>query len=413
VGHPDFGRAVPCQCTLREFQEGRLARLQRYSNLGPMTRLTFDNLVFSGRNADPANQDLFNAAVAQSQTFAKEPKGWLVLHGPSGSGKTHLAAAIGNRCLADGHVVFFVVVPDLLDHLRATFAPSSEVTYDELFETVRNVPLLIMDDLGAHSATPWAQEKLYQIVNHRYNEELPTVITTSLNLEEMDERLRTRLMSPLSQVVVLERGTPALSRMGGLDLELLRRMTFENFEWKGLQLEPDQRHSLEQAFHNARSFAESPEGWLVLLGSNGCGKTHLAAAIANYRQRQGKPFFFAVVPDILDHFRSTFHPESKINYDDLFETVRTAPLLILDDLGAQSTTPWAQEKLYQIVNYRYNARLPTVITTNRSLEEIEGRLASRMGDVRLSVVIGITAPDYRVDRRPEPRPVPPATRRRR
>jgi len=77
------------------------------------------------------------------------------------------------------------------------------------------------------------------------------------------------------------------------------------------------------------------------------------------------------------------------------EKLKGVPLLILDDFGEQSATPWAQEKLYQLINYRYNARLPMVVTTCLSLEEIETRISSRMVDPKLSVVFNITAPDYR------------------
>jgi DNA replication protein DnaC len=72
-------------------------------------------------------------------------------------------------------------------------------------------------------------------------------------------------------------------------------------------------------------------------------------------------------------------------------------MLILDDFGQQSATPWAQEKLYQLINYRYNAMLPTIITTCASLEEIEVRFSSRMVDPRLSLVFNVIAPDYRGD----------------
>jgi len=74
-------------------------------------------------------------------------------------------------------------------------------------------------------------------------------------------------------------------------------------------------------------------------------------------------------------------------------------LLILDDFGEQSATPWAQEKLYQVINYRYNARLPIVITTTYSLDEIESPVSSRLADPRLSLVLNIMAPDYRTDLR--------------
>ena len=85
-----------------------------------------------------------------------------------------------------------------------------------------------------------------------------------------------------------------------------------------------------------------------------------AVAIAGQAQLQGRPVFFAFVPELLDHLRATFSPDSPIGYDELFEQIKTVPLLILDDLGAESSTAWAEEKLYQIVVHRHEARLPTV-----------------------------------------------------
>jgi len=84
----------------------------------------------------------------------------------------------------------------------------------------------------------------------------------------------------------------------------------------------------------------------VLTGTYGCGKTHLAAAIGNFRDAMGEEVIFQVVPDLLDHLRATFSPNSSISYDSLFEQVRSTRLLILDDLGTQSATPWAKEKLF-------------------------------------------------------------------
>ena len=181
-------------------------------------------------------------------------------------------------------------------------------------------------------------------------------------------------------------------------------MTFDKFDWKRVNLLPEQRQNLEQAFHLALGFAKSPDGWLVFMGVTGCGKTHLAAAIANYRYQAKQPALFTVVPEFLDHLRSTFSPESKVSFDQIFERVKTAPLLILDDFGEQSTTPWAREKLYQVINYRYNARLATVITTRYSLEEIldeiDSSISSRLVDPKISTPFNIIAPDYRGDLRP-------------
>ncbi len=399
-GKPDFSRVISCSCIQKELSKEHQTRLQRYSNLGLLTRLTFDNLFPQGRSGNPVNQEQFNRAYEAAKVFAAEPNGWLILVGPSGCGKTHLAAAIANERLSRGYPVFFIATPDLLDHLRSAFSPNSGVPYDEFFDQVRNAPLLVLDDLGAQTSTPWANEKLDQLLTYRFNSELPTVIVTITPISELEERIHTRLTDPkLCQVYIVEEKQPSLGYGWGPEFEAQKNMTFDNFDWKRVNLLPEQRQNLEMVFREALNFAKSPEGWLVLQGVTGCGKTHLAAAIVNYRYQAKKPALFVVVAEFLDHLRNTFSPESKISYDQLFESVKTAPLLVLDDFGEQTTTPWAQEKLYQVVNYRYNAQLPTVITTRSSLDEIESRIGSRLIDHKLSTFFNITAPDHRGDLR--------------
>lgn len=408
VGHPDFGKLYPCQCKIEELEAKRLLDLQDLSQLGALSRMTFQSFKSEGVGLNTQKQENLRRAYERAKHFAQESVGWLVLKGGYGCGKTHLAAAISNYRMANGQPVLFVVVPDLLDHLRATYAPTSEVSYDERFEEVRTAPLLILDDLGTQSSTPWAQEKLYQILNYRYNARLPTVITTNRELEEIDLRLRSRLVDPdLTEIVGIiapdfrgsstDRGQPELS-----SLSLHSDKTFQTFDLRTHELPAKERESLKRAFLTAKEYAKDPQDWLVFTGPYGCGKTHLAAAIANYRVERGYPALFEVVPDLLDHLRATFSPQSQISYDKRFEEIRTAALLILDDLGTQSATPWAREKLFQLLNYRYNARLPTVITLAEE-SEIDGWLKSRIFDVSRCSVFDVLAPSYRSEERPQKR----------
>jgi len=420
TGKPDYSRLVPCACTQQERAAERHSRLEGFSNLGSLLRLTFEKLSPQGRSGIPANQMLFQRAYDAARAYAADPEGWLVFTGPSGCGKTHLAAAIANERIRLGQPVFFTTVADLLDHMRAAFSPDSEIPYDEFSAQVRATPLLILDDLGAQSSTPFAKEKLDQLLNFRFNRGLPTVIVVSNSLEQLDERLRTRLTDPqLSRVYRLEeKRLEQLEGSGGLNPELLRNMTFDKFDPKRANLPLEQQQNLEHAYRTALDFAKAPEGWLVFVGVTGCGKTLLAAAIANYRLQAGQPALFIVVPDFLDHLRSTFDPESRVSYDQLFESVKNAPLLILDDFGEQSTTPWAKEKLYQVINYRYNGRLSTGVTTRLSMNELDEPISSRLGHTNISMVWNITAPDYRTDatagrkkaERPAARRRPPAAR---
>ena len=107
----------------------------------------------------------------------------------------------------------------------------------------------------------------------------------------------------------------------------------------------------------------------MLLGNYGSGKTHLAAAIANVQQERGAQVVFVTVPDLLDYLRVTFSPNSTGSFDRRFQTVRSAPLLVLDDLSTESATAWAKEKLFQLLNHRYVAGLPTVITSSSTDRE--------------------------------------------
>ncbi|OGO16580.1 MAG: hypothetical protein A2Z02_01350 [Chloroflexi bacterium RBG_16_48_7] len=400
-GRPDFKRIVPCECAIKEIEKERSDKLQKYSNLGSLSKCTFDKLSPDGRKSEGKALFDYKPVYEAALAFAESPVGWLIIVGPNGSGKTHLACSIANFRINKSEPVFYIDAADLLDHLRSTYHPESSTSYDELFEQVKNTPLLILDNLNISSVTPWAKEKLRQILNFRYNGQMPTVITSSIPVEELENNLECHLNDPdLSRIFVIKRMSEAeLEHFGGLELELIRQMSFENFNFKVMNMSVEDRQNLEQAYNVSWNFARSPQGWLVLLGQNGCGKTHLAAAIANYLHSNGKSVLFVVVPDFLDHVRSTFSPESHISYDYLFERIKKAPVLILDDYGEQAATPWAQEKLYQLINYRYNARLATVFTMSYSLDEIENRISSRMVDPIISLVFNITAPDHRGDRK--------------
>jgi DNA replication protein DnaC len=152
------------------------------------------------------------------------------------------------------------------------------------------------------------------------------------------------------------------------------------------------------------------------LGSSFTGKTHLAAAIGNYQRDIGHPVHFIYLPDLMDHLRATFSPTSLVRYDQRFDEMKQARLLLLDGLGAQSTSPWAREKLNQLFDYRYNEKLPTVITMSESLEELHSKepaLANRMLDLRLCKRVALTIPAFRGappalktrSKRPQNRPV--------
>lgn len=397
VEHPDFGKAIPCACKQKERLERRLQSMASVSGHDAIQHLDFDSFHTDLVGLDSKRIDNLQSAVRIARTFAADPDGWLLITGTFGCGKTHLAAAIANARIAAGQPALFVIVADLLDHLRSAYQPDSELPYDTLFETLREAPLLVLDDLGAHSATSWAQEKLFQLLNHRYNLRLPTVITTNQRVDEMDQRIASRLQDYglVKQLPILApdyRVDRSNAREELSSLPLYGNKRFDTFVDNRSELDADARLHLKQVVTQCRRFAQKPDGWLLLQGVNGCGKTHLAAAIANEIVSEARTeVMFVSTANLLDHLRGAFNPQSPVSLDRRFDEVKKVPVLVLDNLGTESATPWAREKLIQLLEYRYDARLPTVITTSRPLDKIDEWLKARIyDDERFSVAL-ITA----------------------
>lgn len=404
VGHPDFGGAFPCSCQAEADAERSLSRLRRYSNLGILSEARFENLDARGPGAGAETQARYQAARTAARAFAAEPAGSLLLAGGHGTGKTRLAAAVANQIMERGVPVFFAFVPDLLDQLRGAYSNEATLPHDELFEQVKNVPILILDDVDAHSGTPWAEEKLFQIVNHRYINGLPTLITSGVRMERLDGRLQSKLSDPRTGCDIDLGGAVRAGRtpLGSVPRELLESMTFESFNDSG-SLTAEERKSLGNAHTASWDFAMESgnwKPWLILAAYSGRGKTHLAVSVANAQISQGKEVFYTKVISLLDHLRDTYSPDSRVTYDELFDRVMQAPMLILDDLGRENPTPWANEKLYQILVHRHEVRLPTMITMLPPEESPDGseslvdRIKYRLRDPRVSERVVITAPAY-------------------
>ena len=400
LGDRRFGKFQRCPNNPVQSDHEWHERLRSYGQLSAYRDTTFASFrtdMMGGSYTRPVCDSLVESK-RRAESYAASPQGWMVFEGRIGCGKTHLAVAIANvRLERHGQQVVFVTAPDLLDFLRMSLNADGESTYDHYFERIRNVTLLVLDDLGVENPSPWAKEKLFQLLNYRHVNRLSTVITTNTPLDDLDPWLSSRIM---------DRQLVQHVKINAPDYRRTRHATAQDERFSNLQLYAGMRFdsfSLDSAFRSeaaslarvlnaARQWSSAPKDWLCILGDHGSGKTHLAAAIANDLQERGKDVMFSAVPDLLDYLRVAFDPGSRTSFDKRFHKIVNVPVLILDDLSLASATPWAREKLFQIIDSRYLAKAPTVITASDTIEKMEQaapRIVTRILDRRVCQVYAL------------------------
>lgn len=147
-----------------------LERLLEESGLSERQRKqTFEAYVTKGMGREIVE------AKARALLAAKEGH-WLVLAGKRGTGKTHLAVAIMLDALQRGEAALFRCVPEMLDELRSGH---EDDTYHAKMKRLKEVPCLVLDDLGKERNTDAGSEFLYQILDFRYRNEKQTIVTTN------------------------------------------------------------------------------------------------------------------------------------------------------------------------------------------------------------------------------------------
>ena len=387
-----LAQITPCSCQAAATSADRLRRLRSYSNLGTLSRYTFESLDHQ-RIGDATDASLFLNAFTQAVAFTDKPRGWLVLTGPPTTGKTHLAASIVNALIERDREVLYMSLPDLLDELRSGFNPNNPLPYVEIYDRVSDAKVLVLDDLGQHYPTEWAQEKLHQIVNHRYNAQLPTVFVVDGPISQLDPLVASRLQAD-ENVTIAETAVPRVPA-GDLWLppsSVLNRMTFDSFRVFGSGVE---RHQREQAIEVAKLFARKPQGWLIFSGPTGVGKTHLAVAITRALLPHSR-IMYARVQQMLYRLQSTFgETRESASFYSIMTQLSSVDVLVLDNLGAENNTQWNRATIEELLGTRHDAQLATVVTTEYRLYEQTGPIASRLTDMSLSQVYELTGADYR------------------
>ncbi|HHW54919.1 MAG: ATP-binding protein [bacterium] len=194
-------RARPCSCVQERKQLGRQQSWEHKLNSARLRR-KFRKRTFANFQVSPGTRIAYEAARDYAENFATYLRCGksLIFLGDVGRGKTHLAAAILQEVLRQGFNGIFVVVIELLNEIRDTYERSDK-TEGDLLQLVKEVDLLVLDDLAAAERfTEWEKAKLYEIINARYEDEKPIIITTNRTISWIEDRLGKKVVDRLLEM---------------------------------------------------------------------------------------------------------------------------------------------------------------------------------------------------------------------
>ena len=177
------------------------------------------------------------------------------------------------------------------------------------------------------------------------------------------------------------------------------RQTFEGFDVEDSAV-------LALAKRWTEQWVEQGEGWhpwLVLHGSPGGGKSHLASAAANTLLTAGRFVVYMTAPEMLISLRATFGKGEEESFEKALSRYLNAEWLILDDWGTEKGSEWANEVWFTIFNGRYRNERATMVTSNLNLSRgggsgVDERLIDRLNEGGFSRVFEVKAKSWRAKR---------------
>lgn len=166
----------------------------------PRKFLRKDFKSFEVARQDTLRRDIVKNALAYAKGFHRGEEQGLLFRGAPGSGKTHIAVATLKVVIERGFTGHYANFTNLLSLLRSSYDTASDLRESVLLEAVDHADLLVLDDVGAESVTDWTRDRLYLIINRRYENARPVLLTTNCDEADLEARVGARTASRLYEM---------------------------------------------------------------------------------------------------------------------------------------------------------------------------------------------------------------------
>ena len=218
-----------CKCKKESFETKKIEnenrekqlRLQRIIKNSLMDQ-KFKKSTFETWDFTKGTQKMYDIGFKYANNFQnmKKENIGLLIYGSPGNGKTYTAAAIANALLGKMTPVICVSIDGLLTRIKETYNNWGKEAEDTILRSLSNADLLIIDDLGTEQDTDWSKTKIYNILDNRYRNELPMIVTTNIPLDDLKEKYHARTYDRL-----LEMCTPVCNDGKSIRIEKAKEKT--------------------------------------------------------------------------------------------------------------------------------------------------------------------------------------------
>jgi DNA replication protein DnaC len=205
-GSVNYSRAIPCVqpgCLSESFDKYLTGAMVQQSGVIGLKQ-TFDTFDAEVPGVKKAYKQAWNIAEGEGGFI------WLILYGGVGNGKTHLLNAIANRAMERGYHTRLIMMADLLSELRMAI-DKNETDYK--LKELKEIPYLLIDELGLEYGTEWEREKIEELFATRWANGRFTIVATNRDIEDLPPRLKSRFQDRhLGRWVKNEAGDYRVSR---------------------------------------------------------------------------------------------------------------------------------------------------------------------------------------------------------